>query len=56
MRLGYTEEAAALMSWMNRCHDCSSDGYLQIMYGLDGRRELIEETLLHWEGYAGSFR
>jgi len=55
MRLGYTEEAAAFMSWIeNRCHDCSSDGSLQIMYGLDGRRELIEERLLHWEGYAGS--
>ena len=55
MRLGYTEEAAAFMSWIeDRCHDCSSDGSLQIMYGLDGRRELIEETLLHWEGYAGS--
>jgi GH15 family glucan-1,4-alpha-glucosidase len=55
MRLGYTEEAAAFMSWIeDRCHDCSSDGALQIMYGLDGRRELIEETLLHWEGYAGS--
>jgi len=34
------EEAAAFMSWIeNRCHDCSSDGSLQIMYGLDGRRE-----------------
>ena len=55
MRLGYTEEAAAFMSWIeDRCHDCSPDGALQIMYGLDGRRELIEETLPHWEGYAGS--
>ena len=55
MRLGYTEEAAAFMSWIeDRCHDCSSDGSLQIMYGLDGRRELIEETLPHWKGYAGS--
>ena len=43
------------MSWIeDRCHDCSADGSLQIMYGLDGRRELIEEKLLHWEGYAGS--
>jgi GH15 family glucan-1,4-alpha-glucosidase len=55
MRLGYTEEAAAFMSWIeDRCHDASADGSLQIMYGLDGRRQLIEETLLHWEGYAGS--
>jgi len=55
MRLGYTEEAAAFGRWIeDRCQDCSPDGALQIMYGLDGRRELIEETLPHWEGYAGS--
>ena len=55
MRLGYTEEAASFMSWIeDRCHDCGADGSLQIMYGLDGRRELVEEMLLHWEGYAGS--
>jgi GH15 family glucan-1,4-alpha-glucosidase len=55
MRLGYTGEAAAFMSWIeDRCHDASRDGSLQIMYGLDGRRELIEETLPHWEGYARS--
>ncbi len=55
MRLGYTEEAAEFMSWIeDRCHDCSPDGALQIMYGLDGRSELIEETLPHWEGYASS--
>jgi GH15 family glucan-1,4-alpha-glucosidase len=56
MRLGYTEEAAAFMSWIeDRCYDASEEGALQIMYGLDGRRDLIEETLPHWEGYAGSF-
>jgi GH15 family glucan-1,4-alpha-glucosidase len=55
MRLGYTDEAADFMSWIeDRCHDCSHDGALQIMYGLDGRRDLIEETLPNWEGYAGS--
>jgi GH15 family glucan-1,4-alpha-glucosidase len=55
MRLGYTDEAAEFMSWIeDRCHDCSPDGALQIMYGLDGHRELVEETLPHWEGYAGS--
>jgi GH15 family glucan-1,4-alpha-glucosidase len=55
MRLGYTGEAAAFMSWIeDRCHDASRDRSLQIMYGLDGRRELIEETLPHWEGYARS--
>ena len=48
MRLGYTEEAAAFMSWIeNRCHELKPDGALKIMYGMDGRHELIEETLPH---------
>src|SRR5204862_4756762 len=29
-------------------------GSLQIMYGIDGRRHLIEETLDHRDGYMGS--
>jgi GH15 family glucan-1,4-alpha-glucosidase len=55
MRLGYTHEAAAFMRWvMNRCAELEPDGSLQIMYGLDGRHELPEETLTHLEGYMGS--
>jgi GH15 family glucan-1,4-alpha-glucosidase len=55
MRLGYTHEAAAFMRWiMNRCAELGPDGSLQIMYGLDGRHELPEETLPHLEGYMGS--
>ena len=32
----------------------NSDGALQIMYGIDGRRDLTESTLDHLSGYAGA--
>jgi GH15 family glucan-1,4-alpha-glucosidase len=55
MRLGYTQEAAAFMKWiMARVQELKPDGSLQIMYGLDGRHDLPEETLPHLEGYMGS--
>jgi GH15 family glucan-1,4-alpha-glucosidase len=56
LRLGYREEAAAFMGWIRaRCGERGGDGPpLQIMYGIDGRHELGEETLPHLEGYMGS--
>ncbi|MBA2534446.1 MAG: glycoside hydrolase family 15 protein, partial [Rubrobacter sp.] len=55
LRIGFTEEAAAFMGWIeNRCQSSSPDGSLQLMYGLDGRRDLTEETLDHLVGYQGS--
>lgn len=55
MRLGYTTEAGAFMRWMmDRCAELEPDGSLQIMYGIDGRHTLEEETLSHLEGYLGS--
>lgn len=55
MRLGFTEEAEGFMNWIeNRCSDLNPDGSLQIMYGLDGKKILKEETLAHLEGYRGS--
>jgi GH15 family glucan-1,4-alpha-glucosidase len=55
MRLGYTDEAAHFMRWMmDRCGELEPDGSLQIMYGLDGRHALPEETLPHLDGYRGS--
>lgn len=55
MRIGFTEEAERFMGWVEaRCHELNPDGSLQIMYGIDGRHELTEETLDHLEGYAGS--
>ncbi len=55
MRLGYTEEAAAFMRWIEaRCAAITSEGTLQIMYGIDGRHDLTEEHLLHFAGYKQS--
>ncbi len=55
LRIGFTEEAAAFMGWIEaRCKDSASDGSLQLMYGLDGRHDLTEETLDHLDGYRGS--
>ncbi len=53
--IGSTDESTRFMHWIEeRCHDLNPDGSLQIMYGIDGRRHLTEETLDHLEGYKGS--
>jgi GH15 family glucan-1,4-alpha-glucosidase len=55
LRIGFTEEAEKFMRWLEaRCHEPNPDGSLQIMYGIDGRHELHEETLSHLDGYKGS--
>jgi len=56
MRLGHTGEARAFMEWVEaRCGELNPDGSLQILYGVDGRHDLPEETLPHLEGYQGSW-
>jgi GH15 family glucan-1,4-alpha-glucosidase len=55
LRIGFTEEAEAFMGWLEeRCYEPKPDGLLQLMYGIDGRTELTEETLEHLDGYRGS--
>ena len=55
LRIGFTDEAAKFMQWLERrCHELNPDGSLQIMYGIDGRHNLTEESLDHLEGYKGS--
>ena len=55
LRIGFTDEADHFMSWIEqRCHQLNPDGSLQIMYGIDGRQELTEESLDHLDGYRGS--
>jgi len=55
LRIGFTEEAAQFMNWLEaRSREFNPDGSLQIVYGIDGRHNLREETLDHLEGYKGS--
>ena len=56
LTLGFTEEAAAFLHWLEGRFQYADreSGPLQIMYGIDGREDLPEETLLHLEGYRGS--
>ncbi|MEU6139704.1 glycoside hydrolase family 15 protein [Streptomyces sp. NPDC047081] len=57
LRLGFTEEAEAFMKFVTR-HISPGDGKpsgpLQIMYGIDGRTDLAELELDHFEGHMGS--
>lgn len=56
LRLGFTEEAARFMDWLQQrvWEEEQVNGPLNIMYGIDGRHELPEETLHHLEGYRRS--
>lgn len=55
MEMGYTTEAAGFMRWIEaRCRELEPGMPLQVMYGIDGRHELSESSLDHWEGYRGS--
>ena len=55
LRLGFTSEAAAFMRFLTSlCKGSDANYPLQIMYGIDGRKELTEETLEHLDGYKGS--
>jgi GH15 family glucan-1,4-alpha-glucosidase len=46
-------EASEFMQYMADLQ-ANEDGALQIMYGIDGRRDLVESTLDHMSGYAGA--
>jgi GH15 family glucan-1,4-alpha-glucosidase len=55
--LGFDGEAAAFGEWVRqRIEERPADRPtpLAIMYRVDGKSDLVEETLDHWEGYRGS--
>jgi GH15 family glucan-1,4-alpha-glucosidase len=53
IRIGFRDEAHKFMDWLrDRCRD--SDGRLQPLYGIDGRKEIGEEELTHLSGYRDS--
>jgi GH15 family glucan-1,4-alpha-glucosidase len=56
LSLGFEMEAHRFMGWVaDRCKESDpTKGGLQIMYGLDGRRELTEHILDHLAGYKNS--
>ncbi len=55
MRLGYTEEATAFNLWIEeRCRQLDPALPLQVVYGIDGERDLPESELKHFEGYRQS--
>jgi GH15 family glucan-1,4-alpha-glucosidase len=56
MRLGFTGEATAFMSWIEKRYRDPGPGQpLAVLYGIDGRQDLGETTLDHWEGYRKSW-
>jgi GH15 family glucan-1,4-alpha-glucosidase len=53
MSTGFHKESHAFFDWLEAlCIKCCGD--LQIMYTIDGKTELPEQTLAHLEGYRGS--
>jgi GH15 family glucan-1,4-alpha-glucosidase len=55
-RLGFETESKAFIHWLEaRCRELLPGEPLQIMYGIDGRRNLDEFILPDWEGYRKSY-
>lgn len=55
LRVGFTQEAAGFMDWIQaRCSELKDGDTLQVVYGIEGERDLSETHLKHWSGYQNS--
>jgi GH15 family glucan-1,4-alpha-glucosidase len=55
MRLGFTDEAAGFMTWLEaRCREAPAGRGLQVLYAIDGNPQVPESVLDHLDGYKGS--
>ena len=55
IRLGIVDEAEAFINWLKgRLSDDAQRGPLQVVYGIDGRKELDEHALDYLTGYENS--
>ena len=55
LRVGLTQEAERFMGFLEaRCREMDPRLGLQVLYGIDGRREIPESVLDHLDGYRGS--
>jgi GH15 family glucan-1,4-alpha-glucosidase len=52
--VGHRREADRFMRFLKKVCRHEGGGHLQIMYGIDGRRDLVERQLDHLAGYMGS--
>jgi GH15 family glucan-1,4-alpha-glucosidase len=55
MRLGFLEEAASFMEWLERrCGTATLERDVMIMYTVDGSEDIRETVLDHLDGYMGA--